>query len=226
MEFTPTYSASARAVSLIQEAFSWMFGGLMVTAVTAFAAASDMEFQRALATNPILFWGLIICEFGLVIWLGAGVTRMSRPVAIGAFVLYAALNGVTLSLLALVYSGASIGGAFVATSLVFGIMALYGYATKSDLSSVGSIAFMGLIGVILATVVNFFLHSGPIAIVISYITIVVFCALTAYDTQKLKTMAMQMSGESLGIYGALALYLDFINIFLAILRIFGGGNRR
>ncbi len=203
-----------------------MFAGLMVTAGTAFAAASDKAFQQALATNPILFWGIVICELGLVFWLSAGITRMSRSTAIAAFLVYAGLNGVTLSLLALAYSGASIGGAFVATSLVFGIMAIYGYITKSDLSGVGSIAIMALLGLIIASVVNVFLHSGPIAIILSYVTIVIFCALTAYDTQKLKALAMQMDGESLGIYGALSLYLDFINIFLAILRIFGGNNRR
>jgi len=222
----PNYSnaAIARSTSIIQQAFAWMFGGLMVTALTAFAAASDMSFQQTLLHSPWIMIVLFVAELGLVFFISAGMQRMSHATAVGAFLLYSALNGVTFSFILLAYATATIYGAFFATSLIFGVMALHGAATKSDLSGVGSIAMMFLVGVILVSIVNFFLHSTGLTMLISYAIVAIFCALTAYDVQKLKTMSTQMEGGNLGIYGALSLYLDFINIFLALLRIFGGSR--
>lgn len=217
-------AAIARSNSIIEQAFGWMFGGLMVTAVTAMAAASDMGFQQTLHENPLLFWGLILAELGLVVLISAGIQRMSRAAAVGAFLLYAGLTGVTISTIFLIYTATAIYGAFLATGLIFGVMALYGYATKTDLTSIGNLGFMLVLGLIIAWVVNMFLHSGPLAMLISFATVVIFCGLTAYDTQKLKVLSTQMEGGNLGIYGALSLYIDFINIFLALLRIFGGSR--
>jgi uncharacterized protein len=209
------------ASTILQQAFAWMFGGLLVTAGTAIYAASSDTFHQALAGNPILFYGLMIGELGLVFIISATVTSLAPPIAVTLYLLYAFLNGLTLSSIFWVYKLPSIGTAFISAALVFGIMACYGYVTKKDLSSIGSIAMMALIGLIVASVLNFFLHSTALYYLLSYAAIVIFTALTAYDTQKLKNMSSTMGGGNLGIYGALALYLDFINIFLSLLRIFG-----
>ena len=224
MERSYEISQSARATSAIQQSFAWMFGGLLITAMCAVAAASDVGLQRALIENRLLFYGLLIAEFGLVVFISAGIARMTYGVAIGAFVAYAALNGVTLSLIFAIFTGASIAGAFLSASLVFGTMALYGFATKKDLSSLGSICMMILIGVIIAMVINLFLQSGTMSLLLSCAAVVIFAGLTAYDTQKIKMLSTQMDGKNLGIYGALTLYLDFINIFINLLRIFGQGR--
>ena len=224
MEPNYTNVTAARSTTIIQQAFGWMFGGLMVTALTAMAAASDMSFQQTLVHIPLIMIVLFLAELGLVFFISAGLQRMSHATAVGAFLLYSALTGVTFSFIFLAYTGATIYGAFFGTSLIFGVMALYGAATKSDLSSVGSLAIMLLIGVIIVSVINFFLHISGLAIILSYAIVGIFCALTAYDTQKLKVLSTQMEGGNLGIYGALSLYLDFINIFLALLRIFGGSR--
>jgi FtsH-binding integral membrane protein len=211
------------ASSIIQQAFGWMFGGLLATAGTAIFAASSLPFQEALHSNPIIFIGLIIAELVLVMVISAGITRLAPPVAVALYLTYAVLNGLTFSSIFMVYTGESIGAAFVSASFAFGIMALFGYVTKKDLSSVGSIAFLALIGLIIASVVNMFLRNDGLSYLLSYGAILIFTALTAYDTQKLKRMGQSMSyGGNLGIYGALALYLDFVNIFLSLLRIFGG----
>jgi FtsH-binding integral membrane protein len=201
-----------------------MFGGLMVTAVTSLAAASDPNMQRTLAANPMIMIVLMLAELGLVFFISARIQQMSHATAVGSFLLYSALNGVTLSIIFLVYAASSIFAAFLSTSLIFGVMSLYGFATKKDLSGIGSIAMMLVFGLIIASVVNMFLRSGPMAMLLSYATVGIFCALTAYDTQNLKVMSTQMQSDNLGIYGALRLYLDFINIFLALLRIFGGSR--
>jgi FtsH-binding integral membrane protein len=224
MRENPTYSAIARSTTIIQQAFAWMFGGLMVTAVTSLAAASDPNMQRTLAANPMIMIVLMLAELGLVFFISARIQQMSHATAVGSFLLYSALNGVTLSIIFLVYAASSIFAAFLSTSLIFGVMSLYGFATKKDLSGIGSIAMMLVFGLIIASVVNMFLRSGPMAMLLSYATVGIFCALTAYDTQNLKVMSTQMQSDNLGIYGALRLYLDFINIFLALLRIFGGSR--
>jgi len=211
--------------TILQQAYLWMFGGLLVTAFTSVGAAMSLDFQQALHSNPILFFGLIIAEFGLVIGISRTVMTLAPAVAMVLFLVYAFLNGLTLSSIFYVYQLGSVSAAFFSSAAVFGVMGVVGYTTKKDLSSIGMIAFMALIGIIIAAVVNFFLHSTMMGMLISFAAVLIFTALTAYDTQQLKRMSMSMPNNgSLGIYGALRLYLDFINIFLSILRLMG--NRR
>ena len=179
--------------------------------------------------NRLVFFGLIIAELGLVAWLSGMVGRLSAAAAGGVFIFYSALNGLTLSAVFLAYTSASVVSTFVVTAGMFGAMSVYGLVTKRSLDGVGSFAFMGLIGVIIASLVNLFLKSDMLGFVLSCAGVIVFVALTAYDTRKLKMMAATVdSGSEEGrrgaISGALALYLDFINLFLMLLRLFG--NRR
>jgi len=220
----PNYYSQSTAVgatSVLRQAFAWMFAGLAVTGVAALAAASSVAFEQMLIATPMLLMGLFIVEIGLVWFVSARISTLSHPVAIALFLAYALLNGITLSFLLLIYTSESVAASFFAASAMFGVMAGYGYVTNKDLSSVGRIAFMGLIGLIIAMVINFFLHSDAMSYVISLIGIIIFTALTAYDTQRIKAMSQTMGGENLGIYGALRLYLDFINLFIFILRLMG-----
>jgi FtsH-binding integral membrane protein len=217
-----TQGTIARSTSAIQQSFAWMFGGLLVTAITSLAAAADPNLQRALLSSQVPVIVLMLAEIGLVFFIYARITQMSHAAAVGSFLLYSALNGVTFSIIFLMFAQSAIFSAFLSTSLIFGVMALYGFATKSDLSGIGSIAMMLVFGLIIASVVNVFIRSGPFGLLISYATVAIFCALTAYDTQKIKMVSTQIQSDNVGIYGALTLYLDFINIFLALLNIFGG----
>jgi FtsH-binding integral membrane protein len=175
------------------------------------------------------FIGLILAELALVFWISSGIQRMSSNMAIGLFLLYSVLNGMTLSVLLIAYTGASVASTFFITAGMFGAMSVYGYTTKQDLSSWGNLLFMALIGLILASVVNIFLQSSGLYWLINYIGVLVFVGLTAYDTQKIKQLAAQViveseEGRKVAIFGALTLYLDFINMFIFMLRILG--NRR
>lgn len=203
--------------------YRWMTLGLLVTAGVAWYVASTPGAIQVIFGNRILFWGLILAEFGLVIGLSAAVTRLSAGVAGALFLLYSALNGATLSIVLLAYTGASVASAFAATAGTFGAMSVYGTVTRRDLSSLRSFLFMGLIGIVIASLVNVFTRSDMVSWVISAAAVVVFTGLTAYDTQRLRRMAAAGSGiAALPVNGALALYLDFINLFLALLRVFGG----
>lgn len=200
----------------------------LALAITGFVALRvvDSGFVETMAQNQILFFGIIIAELGLVVWLSGRINSMNASMAIGLFLLYSALNGLTFSILFLVYTSASIASTFFITAGTFGVTSAYGYFTKKDLSSIGNIAFMGLIGIIIATVVNIFVHSEMLYWGITYIGVLVFVGLTAYDTQKMKKMSLEVDVESEegskgAIMGALALYLDFINMFIFLLRIFG-----
>jgi uncharacterized protein len=210
--------------------YQWMAGGLALTAITAYLVASTPALVQAIFGNQILFWGLIIAEFGLVMWISAGIGKLSASMASGLFLLYSGLNGVTLSAILLAYTGSSVVGTFVICAGMFGAMSIYGMVTKKDLTSLGSFMFMGLIGIILASVVNIFLRSPGLEFAISGIGVLVFVGLTAYDTQKLKEMgqtAPMEDGTAVRrgtILGALTLYLDFINLFLMLLRFFGQGR--
>ncbi|ACF12654.1 protein of unknown function UPF0005 [Chloroherpeton thalassium ATCC 35110] len=228
--YNPGYSQVSADVQnrVINQVFVWMALGLALTAGTAFATASSEAMMQLVFGNPIVFFGLIIAEFGLVVGVSAAINRLSLAAATGLFFLYSALNGVTLASIFMVYSLGSIGGVFLVTAGTFGAMSLYGLTTKRDLTKIGSLAFMALIGIIIAGVVNMFLHSSVLSLIVSLIGLVVFIGLTAYDTQKIKEMAaMTNDGESEGkvaVLGALSLYLDFINLFLILLRLFGGGK--
>jgi uncharacterized protein len=202
--------------------YRWMTLGLAVTAVIAYSVASSEEALRLVIGNRFVFFGLIIAEFGLVIGISAAANRLSATAAGGLFLLYSALNGATLSVVLLLYTGSSVALAFVTTAGTFGAMSVYGTVTRRDLSSWGSFLMMGLIGVVIASVVNMFLRSGMMSFVISCVAVVVFTGLAAYDTQKLRAFARAGGGAAaMPVNGALALYLDFVNLFLALLRLFG-----
>jgi hypothetical protein len=201
--------------------YRWMFAGLALTGGIAFYTVTN---EALLGFVMKSYWFLIIAELGLVLALSFLVRRLSASTAGLMFVAYASLNGLTLSGIFLAYRLGSVAQAFFVTAGAFGAMSLYGTVTKKDLTSWGSFLYMGLIGLVIAGVVNFFLHSGLLSFVWSCVSVVVFTGLTAYDTQKLRRMH-EMGGEggvqALAIVGALTLYLDFINLFLSILRLFG-----
>lgn len=214
-----------RQNTLIRQVYAWMGAGLTVTAFVALFTLSSPVILQAVAGNRLIFFGLMIAELALVFTLSGAINRLSEFNATAIFIAYSALNGVTLSILALVYTASSITSTFVTTAGMFGAMSLYGYMTKKDLSSWGSFLFMGLIGVVIASVVNIFVGSSSVSWVISGIGVIVFTGLTAYDTWKIKAMAAQgIEGRKPAILGALTLYLDFINLFLMLLRF--TGNRR
>jgi hypothetical protein len=220
--------AGTRDRSIIKNVYLWMTAGLALTGVVAFGISSNPSLMRALVSNQVLFFGAIIAELALVIYLSARIMKMSAGAATFSFALYAFLNGVTLSVIFLAYTGATISLAFFTTAATFGAMSLYAMTTKRDLSGMGHYLMMGVIGIILVSVINIFLKSPAIYYMISYIGVLVFMGLTAYDTQTILRWSAQagssMSEEQyikLSIMGALKLYLDFINIFLFMLRIFG-----
>ncbi len=214
-----------RVGSFLSKVYGWMFLGLLITALTAFAVASSPALIEAVIFNRLLFWGLIIAQLGLVFYLAARVDRVAPMTAAGLFLLYSALVGVTSSVILLVYTGASIFSAFVITAGMFGAMAVFGSVTKKSLAGWGQFLFMGLIGVILASIVGLFWQNDAMQFVISVVGVVVFTGLTAYDAQRLKHMAVALPDGRVGSYavvGALSLYLDFINLFFFILRLTGG----
>jgi FtsH-binding integral membrane protein len=205
--------------------YRWMTLGLGLTAVVAFLVAGSEDALRFVIGNRFVFFGLVIAELGLVVAISAAVNRLSAAAAGGLFLLYSALNGATLSVVLLAYTGSSVALAFVTTAGTFGAMSAFATVTRRDLSSWSSFLFMGLIGIVIASLVNMFLHSSAVSFVISCASVVVFTGLAAYDTQKLRALARAGGGSAaMPINGALALYLDFINLFLALLRLLG--NRR
>ena len=222
--FSETFAAVLRRV------YVWMALGLLVTAGTAAFVSVSPLFQ-ILAGQPLIFLVLMIAEIGLVIGLSWGINRLSPGLATLLFLAYAILNGLTFSVLFVVYTLGSVTGTFVATAALFGVMSILGYTTKMDLSRMGSFLFMGLIGLIIAMIVSMFWVNTILGWVITFAGILLFLGLTVYDTQRIKrmtAMALRQGDENIqarmGILGALSLYLDFINLFLFILRL--GGRRR
>lgn len=204
----------------IQRVYQWMAIGLALTGLIAIFVASNPPLLQALSGG--IFFLLVIVELGLVFWLSSQIMKISAQTAIIGFLAYSALNGLTLSFIFLVYTQASIASVFFITAGTFSAVSIYGWTTKQDLTSMRSFLFMGLIGIIIASVVNIFLRSPILYWVISYVGVAVFIGLTAYDTQKLKQIHERGgASEQLAIMGALALYLDFINLFIMLLRIFG-----
>jgi len=206
--------------------YAWMAAGLALTAVVALFTVSTPALLQLVFGNRIVFYALMIAELGLVVGVSGAINRISASTATGLFLLYAALNGVTLSIILLVYTGASIAGTFFVSAGMFGAMSLYGAVTRRDLAAWGSFLFMGLIGVVLASLVNIFLRNDMLGWVMAMAGVVVFTGLAAYDTNKLRLLGRQgfadAGAERKGaIVGALALYLDFINLFLMMLRLFG-----
>lgn len=206
--------------------YNWMAVALLLTGLVAYFTAGSEQLIQLVFGNKILFYGLIIGELALVGYISARIQKLSSFNATLLFLLYAALNGLTLSFIFMAYTSSSITSTFIITAGTFAVMSMYGYFTKSDLTKIGNIAFMALIGIIIASVVNFFMKSEMMSWVISYLGVAIFIGLTAYDTQKLKRIAMQgfeheENMEKSAILGALTLYLDFINLFLFLLRILG-----
>lgn len=219
---------SQAATYFLAKVFNWMAAGLALTGLTAFLVANSAAAQQIIFGNPIVFFGLMIGELGLVFFLSARIQKMSAQAATTSFLVYSILNGATLSAILLYYTRSSIASTFFVAGGMFAAMAVYGTVTKRDLSGMGSFLFMGLIGVLIASVVNMFLASPMISWVTSVIGVLVFTGLTAYDVQSLSRMGadgIMESGEEgvkkWAIMGALKLYLDFINLFLFLLRFLG-----
>lgn len=220
--------SNEQTAAFFRRVYAWMSIGLFLTGIISMSVASSESLVDAIFGTP-LFWVLIIGQLGLVFWLGSRVQNMSPQVATAAFLGYAALNGLTLSVIFLAYTMSSIAQVFFITGGTFGFMTLYGMTTQKDLSSLGQIAFAALIGLIIASVVNMFFQNPMIYWITSYAGVLIFMALTAWDTQKLKQISYEVdvntgAGHNIAIIGALTLYLDFINLFIFLLRIFGGNR--
>lgn len=233
MEISPTPEAkplaTAATAEFFRKVYGWMAAGLAASAAAAYATTQTPALLELLLGNQVLFFGLIILELVLVVWMTAFSKKASAQKVANLFIAYSLINGVTLAMVLLAYTATSVATTFVVTAGMFGAMALYGYTTKKDLSGWGSLLFMGLIGIILASVVNIFLASGALSMTVSVIGILIFTGLTAYDMNKLKKMAAGLdatseTGQKAAIHGALALYLDFVNLFLMLLRFFGKGR--
>ena len=213
-------------IEFIRRTYAWMCGGLLLTALVAYVVASNQTLTNFFFTNIIIFYGLILLEIILVGYLAFRVQKMSTASAKGIFLAYAALNGVTLSLLFIIYTSSSIALTFLVTAGMFGLMSLYGYFTKKDLTTMGHIALMALFGLIIASLINLFLSNSGLYWITTYAGVLIFTVLIAYDAQKLKQLYVlgqnTVGGEvKESIIGALTLYLDFINLFINLLRIFG-----
>ncbi len=217
--------SKTNVAQLVKNVYMWMTLALGVTGVVSLAVAGSEQITRMVLGNSAIFWVLLIAEIGLVFYISARIMKISFATATTLFMLYSVLNGLTLSVLFAVYTKASIASAFFVTAGTFGVMSLYGYFTKRDLSSLGNILFMALIGLIIATVVNIFFFSETFYWIITYAGVLIFVGLTIYDTQKIKRalegMEINETSQKLALLGALTLYLDFINLFLYILRILG-----
>jgi len=210
----------------INKVYNWMALALFITGIVAYYTATTPQIFNAIIGSRILFFGLIIGELALVVYLSRAINKMSRNMAIGSFLLYSVLNGLTMSVIFMAYTSSSIATTFYITAGTFAAISFYGYTTKKDLTSIGNMAFMALIGIIIASIVNMFLQNEMMYWIISYLGVAIFVGLTAYDTQKLKEIANrgfanEEGMEKVSIMGALTLYLDFVNLFLFLLRIFG-----
>ena len=210
--------------SVMRRVYGKMFLGLLATALTSVLVLSNQTLMNIFFSNPIAFWVLAAAELGLVFFISARIDKLQTGTATALFYLYSVLNGVTLTPIFIIYTGSSIAFTFSITSVTFGAMALYGYFTKQDLSKFGAILFMALIGLIVCSIVNIFLGSDTMGWIISIAGVAIFVGLTAWDSQKIKRMAeMTDPGQAgkVATMGALMLYLDFINLFIYLLRIFG-----
>ncbi|CAI8310299.1 MAG: Inner membrane protein YbhL [Flavobacteriia bacterium] len=221
-----SFTASSDHTKFITNVYAWMGGALALTGLTAMYVYSNEALLQFIFSSSLNYWLLIGAELALVFYLTAAINRMSSQKAMMYFLVYSAINGITMSSIFLMYTASSIASTFFITAGTFGAMSLYGYTTKTDLTKVGNIAIMGVMGLIIASLVNIFLQSEMIYWATSFIGVAVFTGLTAYDTQKIKQMAVYQdadseAGQKTAIIGALMLYLDFINLFLMLLRFFG-----
>jgi FtsH-binding integral membrane protein len=219
--------ADERVRTFLRSVYGWMCVGLGITAITAMFVASSPALISAIATNRLLFWGVVIAQFGIVFMLSARVQTLAPSTASMLFIVYSALTGLTLSFVLVLFTGESVASTFIVTAGMFGATALYGTTTKRSLLGFGQFLFMGLIGLLLATFVGMFWHNDGLQFMISIVGVFIFTGLAAYDAQRLKQMALALPSGQLGsasVVGALSLYLDFINLFLMLLRFMG--NRR
>ena len=211
--------------ALMRKVYVWMTLALVITGMTAYGVSTSPAILQAIMTNQVLFWGLMIAEIGLVLWISAGINKLSLTTATLLFILYSVINGVTMSFIFLSYTMTSIANVFFITAGTFAAMAFIGYTTKADLSSMGKYLLMALIGIIIASIVNIFLKNNMFELIISVLGVLIFVGLTIYDTQKIKQMLQYQDGgeaaQKVALLGALSLYLDFINLFLYLLRLFG-----
>src|SRR5262245_13457400 len=222
--FADGFAVAERVNGFLRGVYGWMCAGLAITALTAWVVAGTPAVVYALAGNRLMFWAVIIAQFGIVLALSARVQQLAPRTASLLFVIYSMLTGVTISFVLLAFTGESVATTFLVSAGMFGALAMYGTTTRRDLTGWGSFFFMGLIGLVLASLVGMFWHNDALQFVISFIGVIVFTGLTAYDAQRLKVMALSMPEGGAGAYqivGALALYLNFINLFLFLLRFMG-----
>ena len=217
-------AASQAFPVLMRKVYLWMTLALAITGLTAYTVATSPAILQAIYSNQLLFWGLLIAELVLVFRVSSAINRISLTAATVAFVLYSLINGALLSYVFIVYTAASVATVFFITAATFAAMAVIGYTTSADLTSIGRLAVIALIGLIIATIVNIFLKSTAFTLILSYLGVLVFLGLTAYDSQKIKQMLLQATdageaAQKIALLGALSLYLDFINLFLYLLRI-------
>jgi len=224
---TNSVQTADRVSAFLWKVYGWMAVGLGLTAMVAFAVAGSPELLRVLVGNRLVFFALVIAELGLVFYLSARADRLAPGTAAGLFAIYSALNGVTLSAILIAYTGESVTMTFVVTAGMFGALALFGSTTKRSLAGAGQFFMMGLVGLILASLIGMFWHNDALQFLISIVGVIVFTGLTAWDAQRLKQMALALPQGQVGSYavvGALSLYLNFINLFLMLLR-FTGSRR-
>jgi uncharacterized protein len=214
--------------SIMRQVYTWMVLGMLLTTFVAYVTVSTSLIN--LVTNPVVLLVAVIAELGVVLGISFGFNRLSASMATALFFVYAALNGFTLSIILMAFNIETVFLAFASTAALFAAMSIIGYTTHVDLSKMGTYLMMAVIGLVIAMVINLFVNSGPLDLIVSIAGVLIFTALTAYDTQTIGRMATQMSmqgdaGVKFGIFGALKLYLDFINMFLFMLRLFGGRRR-
>lgn len=225
-ELVKNYAKTASA-TLFRRVYLWMTLALTITGFVALYVARSYTFLEMMLQNNLMFWGILIAEVALVMYLSARINRISFTTATLLFIAYAILNGVTLSTLFIIYTTSSIASTFFITAGTFGAMALIGSFTRKDLTKLGSICLMGVIGLIIVSLVNLFLHSSMMTLIISYIGVLLFVGLTAYDAQKIKRLLsgdeieVNDNTQKIALLGALTLYLDFINLFIYLLHILG-----
>ena len=218
-----TVESAERERAFFRSVYSWMFGGLLLTAFASMWVATSVPMQKLVLGNPIIFIVLCVAEIGIVFYASSALPRLTPAAAASLFLVYSLLTGLTLSVVLFIYTAASVVQAFVVTAGMFGAVSVYGRVTKRDLTKWGAFFFMGVVGLLLAMIVNMFVHSSALDLAISTIAVFVFTGLAAYKTQALKAWAHTggPQGETLAIFGALSLYITFINLFLHILRLLG-----
>jgi FtsH-binding integral membrane protein len=218
-----------RVNSFVRSVYNWMAIGLAITGVVAYGVANSPGVTEVIFGSQLVFFGLIIAQLAMVYMISARIQRMQASTATMLFIVYSALNGATLSSIFLVYAQSAITSTFFICAATFAACSVYGWTTRRDLTTMGGFLTMGLIGIVIASVVNMFIQSSAVSTIVSYVGVLVFVGLTAYDTQEIKNMALSQPADidagavrKGAILGALKLYLDFINLFLMLLRIFGG----